>query len=478
MNHARSPSLEPVRPPEHDPGALVDWAQLRARIGFALRAVRRRPLVATCCFVAIAALGPVSLAVAPKTWRVEAVVTAEHDPVVSTVADPVLLRPFGGDDAANAARDAILRRDNLLALVDETGLIDRALAGRSPLARVRDLALELAEGHAKTREDRRRDLVEALEKKLTVKVPGAEPGAPAGAPRDRILLALEWSDGEAARRVLDAAVRRFFEERRAREEATGRDVVAVLDERAAAVRDEIEAKVGKIHGLELAMLRGNPSLARSFRAPQGRVPQEQELMRLRISLESRKAALADLERLRQARAEELRAQLTRERVAYGEQHPALARTREVLAGVEAPSPQASAMRAEIAGLEQEFSRASERAARLVDDEDPSLEYERTELRILLARATTLRDRVDAARVESAVARAGFDRRYAFAVPPVVPRRPERPIPALSIAAGLLGGALLALLVAAVLDLRSGVVLERSQLEERMGLRVLGELRAP
>jgi hypothetical protein len=425
----------------------------------------------------VAALGPASLALAPRTWRVEAVVTAAHDPVVSTVADPVLLRSFGAEDPAGEARDAILRRDNLLALVDETGLLPRTLAARAPLVRARDRALEVAQARARTQEERRGDLVEALQKKLSITVPGTEPGAPLGAPRDRIQLVLEWPDADAARGFLDAAVRRFFEERRAKEAATGRDVVAVLEERTAAIQGEIEAKVGRIHELELAMLRGNPSLSRTYRAPLGRVPEEQELVRLRVTLESRKGALAELERLRQARTEELRNELARERAAYGEQHPVLARTREVLAGVEAPSAQAEALRAEIAGLEQEFAHASERAARLVDDEDPRLEYERTELRVLLARATTLRDRLDAVRVESAIARAGFDRRHAFAVPPVVPRRPERPIPALSIAAGLIGGALLALFAAAVLDLRSGLVLEPSQLEGRMGLRVLGELRA-
>jgi hypothetical protein len=75
-----------------------------------------------------------------------------------------------------------------------------------------------------------------------------------------------------------------------------------------------------------------------------------------------------------------------------------------------------------------------------------------------------------------MARASFDRRNAFAVPPVAPRRAAWPIPALSIAAALLGGALLALLVATVLDHRSGRALEAWQLERRLGVRILGEMR--
>jgi hypothetical protein len=63
------------------------------------------------------------------------------------------------------------------------------------------------------------------------------------------------------------------------------------------------------------------------------------------------------------------------------------------------------------------------------------------------------------------------------VPALLPLRPKWPIPALSISAALLGGALLALLAAAALDARSGRVLERWQLERRLGLRVLGEMKA-
>jgi hypothetical protein len=472
------PHLSAPEPaPDEDPGALVDWRRLRERLGFALRAARRRPFTAALCFLLLASLGPVSLAVMPRTWRVEAVVTAARNPVVSTLAEPVLLRPFDAGDAADAARDAILRRDNLEALAEETELLDRTLAARAPITRLRDRALELVTGRVPTRAQRMEALVESLEKRLSISVPGAQPGAPAGATRDRILLALEWPDAALARQVVDAAARRFFETRRARERAVSADAIAVLEERAAGVRGEIEGKVKEIHGLELAMLRGNPALSRTYRAPRGRVPQEVELAQLRTTLDSKKLALAEVERLNQHRAEELRAELARQRTTYGDQHPLLARTREVLERLAEPSPRLDALRGEISGLEREFQQATERAARLVDDEDPALEYQRTELRLLLAQYTSVRDRLDGARVERAIAEAGFDRRHAFAVPALLPLRPKWPIPALSIAAAVLGGALLAALVAAALDARSGRVLERWQLERKLGLRVVGEIKA-
>lgn len=475
MTTTRLPPQPPR--PEEDPGAIVDWPLLRQRLGFALRAVRRRPVLSALCFLAVASLGPLSLAAGSKTYRVEAVVKASRNAVVSTLADPVLLRSFDADDPASVARDVILRRDGLAALVEETGLVDRTRAARSPLARLRDGTLRFLGLPEPTREERVEALVERLEKRLTVSVPATQPGAPSGAPRDRVVLAIEWNDGPTAVALLQAAARRFFEGRRQLEASMGQDALAALDGRAADVRQEIEVKVGQVHEAELAMLRGNPAMAHTFRAPRGRVPQETELAQLRETLEARRLALGELERLQAARAEELRAQLERERTTYGERHPAMARTRELLERTAAPSPRAEALRKEIAGLEQEFRVASERAARLVDGEDPALEYRRTELRLLLAQYTSLRDRLDGARAESNMARASFDRRYAFLVPPVLPRRPLWPVPALSIAASLLGGALLALLAAAALDARSRRLLESWQLERSLGLRVIGEIRA-
>ncbi len=476
MTTSRLPLPEPVRPPQED-GALVDWSRVRERIAFAFGAVRRRPLVAALCFAAVASLGPLTLALMPRTYRVEATIRASRNPVVSTLPDPVLLRSFDSEDPANLAADGILRRDNLAALCEETRLVERTLAARAPLARLRDWAARVVRGREATHEERIEALVDRLEKRLTISVPGVQPGAPAGAAKDRVLVAIEWPDAATAKVLVDAAARGFFERQRQAELAMARDTAAVLESRAGAVRQEIDGKVARIHDLERAMLRGAPALSRTYRAPHARVPQEEELAQLRTTLESKKLALADLERLRDQRIEELRGQLARERTTYGEQHPAIARTRDLLERVSAPSPQADALRKEIAGLEQGFQRASERAARLVDDEDPALEYQRTELRLLLTQYTSLRDRLDGARVESAVAQAGFDRRYAFAVPPVLPKRPVWPNPALSILAGLVGGALLALFVAAALDARSGRLLERWQIERTLGLPVVGEIRA-
>ena len=474
MSANRLTPPDAVRPTARDPAALVDWSALRERLGFAAGAVRRRPVASALCFIAIAALGPISLLATSKTYHVEAIVTASRNPTVSTLPDPVLLRSFDSEDPANVARDAILRRDALAALVEETGLVERWNEGRSPLARLRDDVARLVSRRAPSHDREVEDLVDRLEKRLTIALPGTQPGAAPGAAKDRILVALDWSDAETARLLVDTAARRFFEGRRQVEQAMSRDAVAVLEARAADVRQQIEAEVARVRELEVALLRQRPEMTRTYRAPSGRTPQEAELAQLKGTLESKKLALAELERLREARLGELRAVLARERITYADGHPLLARTRELLNRLSSPSAEAEALRQEIDGLDRAFQQTSEKAARLVDAEDPALELRRTQLRLLLAQYTALRDRIDGARVEGAMAAASFDRRHAFAVPPVAPRRAAWPVPALSLAAALLGGALLALFAAALLDVRSGRILETWQLR-KPGLRVLGEI---
>lgn len=474
MTHFRSVPEPPDA--SNEPAGIVDWGAIRERVGFALGAVRRRPFVSALCFLSIAALGPLSLEVMPRTWRVEATFTASRTPVVSTLAYPVLQRAFEAEDPAQAAHDAILRQDNLEALIAETGLLERWMAARSPIRRLRDRVEAVLTGRERTQAERIDALVERLEKRLAITVPGAAPGAPHAAPRDRVVLAVEWYDPETAKLLVETAARRFFDAQRARERALVEDALGALEGHAAAVRGELEQRVKKVHALEVQLVRGRPELARSDRAQRGRVPEEAAVAGLRAVLEARRLAATEVDRVREQRREGAREELGRLRAIYSEQHPAVQREKKLVESLAAPSPQAAGLRADVALLEQELEQASSKVARLVDAENPTLEYERTELRVLLAQYATVRDRIDGARVEMQASQAAFDHRYGFTVPPRLPRRPVGPIAPLAIASALLAGALFALFAATALDVRSGRLLERWQLERNHGVRVLGELR--
>jgi capsular polysaccharide biosynthesis protein len=85
------------------------------------------------------------------------------------------------------------------------------------------------------------------------------------------------------------------------------------------------------------------------------------------------------------------------------------------------------------------------------------------------------DRLDNAQVEKDAARAGFGYRYIVTLPPVFPRRPEKPQTSKVMVGALVAALALAALMALLADLRSRRVLETWQIERLLGLRVLGEL---
>jgi hypothetical protein len=150
------------------------------------------------------------------------------------------------------------------------------------------------------------------------------------------------------------------------------------------------------------------------------------------------------------------------------------------------------LRAEIQTLERQIGRKGGRAeamapamatqvqaemaeARLrLADEDPRLEFERSQLRLLLRQHSNLLERIDLARVEMDTAQAAFKYRYVVTSPPQVPKSPIRGSPFLVVVAGILGGLGFMFFACAVLDLRSGRIVEGWQVERQLDLPVLAE----
>jgi uncharacterized protein involved in exopolysaccharide biosynthesis len=91
---------------------------------------------------------------------------------------------------------------------------------------------------------------------------------------------------------------------------------------------------------------------------------------------------------------------------------------------------------------------------------------------------TLLDRINSARIELDTARAAFKYRYSIVHPPQLPKKPAKPKVPLVLAAGVIAGMVLAVLSAALADLRSGRILESWQVQRSLGLEVLGQVPRP
>lgn len=458
-----------TRPPDagDEKAGLLDWTLLLAIAGFVLRAPRRHRLLAATCFLAIATVPFIAFKVLPKRYEVQASILAQPN--------PLFLEVNQYDAPTRAARETILRRDNVVALVKQTDFVARHERTRAPAAKVKALLFERLRGRP-TPEQLLEDNADAVEERLRVNVSGA----------GTVDLAFEWSDPDLTFDVVEAAIQSFLEARYASDVSRIAETIAILEEHATRVNHEIGTKTKEVEALER-----EHAATRAPRRAVSRPVRDEELGKLEARLSARRRALADLEDFRQRRIAELQAQLQQQEGIYAEQHPVLVTTRRNIEAASARSPQVDALRGEVAELEREVSR---RGVRVIEagreqpsaisgeigtslvPEDPRLEYERHKLWLLVRQRSGLLERIDAARVTMDTARAGFKYRYSVVTPPQLPKGPVKPKLPRLLAMGFVAAVVFAFFASAAADLWAGKLVERWEVERRLGLAVLADLR--
>jgi uncharacterized protein involved in exopolysaccharide biosynthesis len=488
------PTRPPVPAPPPDPSTgprdtsadLFDYALLRDWARFLVRAVLRHRVVAAACLAVVLGAAISSLWLLPRRWQVQARLLAQRNPVMWTLSNPGMPRPFDWDAPARAARETVLRRDNLVALARQTDFVNRYLARRAPAVRAWHWVREVFTG-PRSQDRLLEDLVDTLQNRLWVTV-GAE---------GTVTITFEWSDPEIAYLMVEAAVENFLEVRHAQEVAIVGETISILEVHASRLQRQIDEGVEKLREKEKLYKKASARPTRPVPARRSRTANDDEVARLKALLAAKRRALSDLVEFRQRKLEELQAQLLKLEAVYADQHPDVVSTNQNIESLKAPSPQINELDAEVLDLEREVVRrggqvgdvpritpmAAMTEGELLgpfgsprEDEDPRLEYERGQLRLLLRQYTGMLERIEGAQMEIDTVKAAFKYRYTIITPPLMPRKPLKPNPLVVLAAGVLGGVLFAVFAAVVIDLRSGRVVERWQLERSLGLPVLAEIR--
>jgi uncharacterized protein involved in exopolysaccharide biosynthesis len=497
-NLPSAPSPSRPHPPDVDNADLFDYALIRHSVGFALRSVGRHKLVATLCFVLVLGLSAASLLIFPRTYQVQAIILALRNPVMSTLSNPNLFRPYEQDAPTRAARETVLRRDNLVSLINDTDLLKKEQRTRAPSYRVRDWILKHLKGHERTHDEQIDELVDLLEKQLTVDVS-----------EGTVTISIEWTNAQTAYELVEAAMQNFLETRHTTEIAIVSDAISILESYGNSLQTQILSSTEQVNARERELRRKRPAPAKA--RPQAVRPRlasspvpDQEYARLQAQLTAKRRAIFDLEEFRQRRLAELQTQLLQYQAIYAEGHPAVQSTRQNIEALSGPSPQLETLRSEAQEIEREIIRrappsggdsaamiaAATAAAHedradpapaaadtgLDEADDPKLAQERSQLRMLVTNYSNVLERIGAARLELDAAQAAFKYRYSVVSPPQVPKRAVRPVPAKVIGGGFIGGLLLALFAATLLDVRSRRILERWQIERQVEVPVLAELR--
>ncbi len=492
MLDVRSPPSQNAKqlPPsaEGEPADLFDWALLRDYAGFVVGAVlRHRLLVAVVVMVTVgAAYGIASLW--PRTWHVESRLLGQRNLVIATLGNPGRAIPWDQDAPVRAARETVLRRDNLLSLIKQTNLIERWSQTRAPILKLKDSLMGTFR-RPLTDEQKVEMMVGLLEKQLTV---STDDGT--------VTLGVDWPDGQAAYQIVEAAQQNFLETRHVDEISAITDAISILESHAAAVRENIKESLEELERLQQprAGNAGSVAVARGRAAsrPASDGITEQQLNQIRFQLESKRRAIADLEQFRTRRLVELNDQLAEKRVIYSDQHPEVLDIRERIRTLKDDSPQMVALKRDVEELERQYA---EREAKLepatnqtrrtvataaphvtpaasLGEDAPEMEYARSQLRLFMAQFQELTNRADAARIELDTARAAFKYRFKVVRPAQVPNAPAKPKVMAILLAGVVASLLLGVVAAVLTDLRRARIVERWQVERILGLQVLADVK--
>ncbi len=488
MNAPPSPGQNPQ--PHEESDELLDFMQIRSWAGFGWGSLRRHRILAIAVFCVMVCASIFALWALPKSWHTETRILAQRNQVMAALGNPGRAIPNDADAPTRAASETVLRRDNLIALIKQTNLVEQWGKSRAPAGQVMDWVRRVIHG-APTEEEKLDALVGMLEKRLWVNTG-----------EGTVTLGLDWPDRQMSFRLVDAAQQNFIEARHALEVSTIAEAISILEWHSTGVRDNIAATMEDLRKAKEGGPRkeepGTAGTPRPQPAASQRTAAEQETAQLEVMLAAKARAINDLEEYRAKRLSELQGQLAENPQNLGPSHPALANIIQSIAALQHDSPQLEALRKEEKSLREELAarmarrQAMDKAApaspqivlhevrreTAVREDDPGLEYLRNQLRIETAKYEDLMGRIDSARIELDTARAAFKYRYSVIQPAQLPKAPTSPKPMMLLGGGVASGLFLAILFAIAADVHTGKIVEAWQIERSLKLPLLGEVRLP
>jgi uncharacterized protein involved in exopolysaccharide biosynthesis len=463
---------------------LFDWAAVGQLAMLVLHSPGRHRPTFLLIWLGIVGASVALLLTLPKTYEVQVSLQAQKNEVIASLTNRSV--PLKTDAPTKQAFETILRHDNLVALIEETDLLNRWPQNRAPLLRLKD-AIWARLFPPRTQEEQIEGFVGLLEKSLWVNSPN----------EGTVEIGIRFPDAQLAYLLVEAAQQSFLEARHVAEISIIADAISILENRAAQDRESLDKTVQRLSELREARAAklGRRVPQRLSSSSLGPAPDKQTAQ-LMVQVEGRRRAIADLEEFRRRRVQEIESKLQEQRALYSDNHPTVLDTLQSLAAFRKESPQVVALRQELAPLEAELKQRGllsevplkgKRVQGLAapgallevgdprEEEDPDIEYAKSQVRHGIASYNGILDRIDGAKLEADSAQAAFKYRYAIIRPPQRPRGPIKPKPALIIPASLVAGLIVAIIGTALIDLSSRKIVERWQVEHTIGLPLLGEV---
>jgi hypothetical protein len=447
------------------------------------------------------------LAAFPKSYHVEARLLAQRNAALPLRGDAA-----GADAPTRAAADMVLRHENLVAMIKATDLLNHYAAHLAPVERLRAKIAGWTQ-HEWSEQDRLEGMVELLGKQLHV-----------WSSEGSLTIAIDWPDAVMAYRLVDLAQQSFLEARHVQDVSSTAESVGILQSHAASLRADVDTAVETLNkilkaegGVPVPRERGAASAAAPSSAGSAATvaAPDPALAKLRVMLDAKQRAIDELEDMRRHHVSDLQGHLQEQRAVYTENHPVIIDLQKAVASFSKESPQVTSLRSDVAALRAEIDQRTPEGARPTrataastapaaaaapafvrepppqlppdvlaserlspEERDPAMLSARGQLRDAIDKYAALRAQIQAAQIDLETAEAAFKYRYTVVTPAHLPRRPASPNALLILIAAFVGGIFAALAVAIVVDVRSGRLHERWQVELLLDRPILGEIGRP
>jgi hypothetical protein len=459
--------------------AMFDPAEAVDAVGFVRRSMRRHRALAFLVFGGTAALGVLAAFILPRHYFIGTKMLADKNVVM-----PMLIerRSAGaeGDAPTRLATEAVMNRENLLGIVRETKLLAAWPAIRSPAGKLRDAVTEAIRGPIPD-SVRENVLVYVLRDRMAVETS-----------EGTVSIQLDWMDARTGYRIVQAAQKHFFDQRRASEVAMIEESIRILEGHVATAQQAIQDVLATMP----RPARGeNMVTVLPRRTTPAAQPNAAELTMLAAALRAKTQTIAGLEATKNERLSTLQSRMAELRNSYGPAHPEIVALDQSIRAMGSDSPrlkdlriEEAALRTRIAGLggSPEGGQASSSdptsaavagllRGRSEPTEPPDLMYAKSRLKIATSVYEDLLERLEGARLGLETASAAFKYRYTIVTPPELPRGPTKPKIPLLIIGSIFLAAGLAVFSAVALDVMAGRILQPWQVKRQLDLPVLAEV---
>jgi uncharacterized protein involved in exopolysaccharide biosynthesis len=501
-------------------GEGFDFEKFKELSGFIARAPSRRPKLAAAVFAVVGGLG-LGLALAmPSTYNSQAKLLAQPDLVLPALGNPGRQVPRDADDPTKNVAEMILRRENIVALAKDADLVDRFESGRPTAARLKDRIVAALRG-PKTEQEKLRAIVGTLEKKIAVT-----------SEANTVTLSVDWGEPEMAFDLVTLVQKNFLEARYDSDVAVISDAIAMLQEHAKSELVQVDAALDEYEKARAEDVKNSPPRMTSVAsvatpgagprfatagrsvaaAPVAAGPASAAESDAARALEEKRIQIRGIEGDRQRQVDAVSQQLATAQLTLTPLHPTVVALQQKLEALRQPSTELEQLKTEERSLMARIAPASAAAAAAVvasagkaptdvgaaapagptapaaeanqsfptsnEYESPAAQLAKSKLQGAIERYQNIQARIDSAKIELDITRTAFKYRYTVITPAELPKSPKKPIAQLLGLAALPFAGILAFLLAAALDLASGVFLETWQVARRLKVEVLGELELP